>query len=98
IIKDEILKELENLKLKGVTDHEMKKTKNSIKSGFIFSLQNLDTMANQLNYYNFYLGEPNSFNNDLNRYNSITNKNIMDVTGKYFSESYIELRIKPKAI
>jgi zinc protease len=97
-IKEEILKEIEKLMLRGATDHEMKKTKNGIKSGFIFSLQNLDTMANQLNYYNFYLGEPNSFNYDLNRYNSITNQNIMDVTVKYFSTKFVELRIRPKAI
>jgi zinc protease len=96
-IKDEIFKELEKLKQHGPTDYELKKTKNSIRSGFIFSLQNLDTMANQLNYYNFFLGEPNSFNYDLNRYNEVTNSRIMAVTDKYFSKPFVELRVKPKS-
>ncbi len=96
-IKDEIFKELEKLKQSGATEYELKKTKNSIRSGFIFSLQNLDTMANQLNYYNFFLGEPNSFNNDLNRYSEVTNDRILAVADKYFSKPFVELRVKPKS-
>ncbi len=90
------LKELENVRTKGITSYEMMKTRNSIRSGFIFSLQNLDTMANQLNYYDFYLNEPNSFNFDLNRYNEVTDEKIKNILEKYFSRPYIELRVKPK--
>ena len=64
-IKDEIFKELKNIEVNGVTDKELTRSKNGIKSGFIHSLQNVDSLANQLNYYSFYLNEPNSFNYDL---------------------------------
>jgi zinc protease len=95
-IKDEIFMELKKIKTEGVSQHELKRTKNGSKSNFIFSLQDLDTMANQLNFYNNFLGEPNSFNFDLNRYNEITNDKILEVAGKYFDKPFIELKIIPK--
>ena len=96
VIKEEIFKELENIRAKGVSSYEMQKTRNSIRSGFIFSLQNLDTMANQLNYYDFFLGEPNSFSFDLRRYNEVEDEKIKSITDKYFSGPFLELRVKPK--
>ena len=95
-IKSEIFKELKNLKLKGAANYELTKTKNSISSNFIFSLQNLDTMANQLNFYNYFLGEPNSFNFDLKRYNEVSNEMITGMIDKYLSKPFVELRISPK--
>ena len=95
-IKDEIFKELENVRTKGISGHEMIKTRNSIRSGFIYSLQNLDTMANQLNYYDFFLGEPNSFNYDLKRYNEVEEDEIKRIVEKYFTGYFLELRVRPK--
>lgn len=95
-IKEEIFREIEKLRIEGIVPYELEKTRNSIRSGFIFSLQNLDTMANQLNYYDFFLGEPNSFNFDLTRYNEVGNGDIKRIVDKYFSGPCIELRVKPK--
>jgi zinc protease len=95
-VKEEIFKELESVRTNGISSHEMKKTRNSIRSGFIFSLQNLDTMANQLNYYDFFLGEPNSFNYDLQRYNEVEDDKIKSIVDKYFTGSFLELRVRPK--
>ena len=54
-------------------------------------------MANQLNYYNFFLGEPNSFQYDLDRYNEVSIEEIRAVVEKYFSKPFIELKIVPKS-
>ena len=56
---------------KSISQSELQRSKNVIKSNFIYSLQNIDTVADMLNLYNFYLGEPNSFNFDLSRYNNV---------------------------
>src|SRR5690606_41329952 len=42
IIKDEILKELNDIENNGVEERELLRSKNGIKSGFIHSLQNID--------------------------------------------------------
>jgi len=94
-IKKEIIYELDILRINGATEKELTKTKNSIRSGFIYSLQNLDSLADQLNFYNFYLDEPNSFSNDLKRYDVVTNEHIKTVAEKYLTAPFVELRITP---
>lgn len=95
-LKSEIFKEIENLISNGINEKELLKSKNGIKSQFIYSLQNIDMLADQLNHYNFYLNEPNSFSFDLNRYSSATTKSISKIADEYLSEKYLELRISPK--
>jgi len=59
-------------------------------------MQNYDSLADQLNHYNFYLGEPNSFNFDLTRYDNAANESIVSVVKKYFTKPFIELHIIPQ--
>ncbi len=95
ILKEEISKEIDKLISKGVTEKELIRSKNGIKSNFIYSMQNLDSLADQLNSYNFFLNEPNSFNFDLKRYEKVENEKLKSVTKKYFTEPYVELHIIP---
>jgi len=94
-LKDEIFKEIENIGKNGVAEKEIARSKNVIKSSFIYSMQNSDVLADQLNHYNFYLGKPNSFNFDLQRYEDVTTESLKNVTEKYISKPFIELQIKP---
>jgi len=97
-IKTEIFKEIDNLKTEGISTSELQRSKNGIRSSFVFSLQNLDTIADHLNLYNFYLNEPNSFAIDLNRYEIVGQNEIIGATSEYLSKPYVELRIIPKNI
>jgi zinc protease len=94
-LKDDIFRELKNISANGVTQKEIFRSKNGIKSSFIYSMQNIESLADQLNYYNFYLGEPNSFNFDLSRYEDVTDENIRESVNKYLTDKYVELRIIP---
>jgi zinc protease len=96
ILKEEILNELKNIESQSVTDEELLRSKNGIKSGFIHSLQNIDSLANQLNYYSFYLNEPNSFAFDLKRYEEINPSFIQEAAKKYLTKPFVELRILPE--
>jgi zinc protease len=95
-IKKIILNEILVLAEENISTRELERSKNVIKSNFIYSLQNIDTIADTLNLYNFYLGEPNSFNYDLNRYNSVSAENIKQIVKKYFQNYFVELRIVPE--
>jgi zinc protease len=97
-IKKIVFDEISILAETNILKQELDRSKNVIKSNFIYSLQNIDTIADMLNLYNFYLGEPNSFNFDLNRYNSVNEKEISEVVKKYFQKNYVELRIVPERI
>jgi zinc protease len=95
-IKKIIFNEISILAEETIFLRELQRSKNVIKSNFIYSLQNIETIADMLNLYNFYLGEPNSFNFDLNRYNSVSENEINEVVKKYFQKNYVELRIVPE--
>jgi zinc protease len=96
-LKSEILKEIEIIKKVGVSNKEIIRSKTGIKSGFVFSLQNLESIADHLNSYNFYLDEPNSFAFDLKRYERVNKTQFSELTDLYFSKPYVELRIVPKS-
>ena len=95
-IKSEIFNKISYLTKNGIAPLELQRSKNGIKSNFVFSLQNLDTIADHLNLYNYYLNEPNSFTFDLNRYESVGQEEITNVASHYLSDTFIELRIIPK--
>lgn len=95
-IKRIILEELNNIADSGITEEELIRSKNSIKSSFIYSIQNLDTISDHLNHYNFYLGEPDSFNTDIARYEKATSGRVADVCKKYLSSGHVDLRIIPR--
>lgn len=97
-IKKIIFDEISSLISKNISKSELQRSRNVIKSNFIYSLQNIDTVADLLNLYNFYLGEPNSFNFDLNRYNNVDELKIQQIVKKYLERNYVELRIVPEKL
>ena len=94
-LKDEIFNELDNIKKNKVTEKELTKSRNGIKSSFIYSLQNIDSIADQLNSYNYFMNEPNYFAEDLQRYENVSADSISSCIEKYLTNPYVELRILP---
>jgi zinc protease len=95
-LKKEILSEIEEITKGTINDKELMKSKNGIKANFISSLQNVDSIADQLNSYNFFTGEPNYFSEDLRRYEIIDETKLSNLVEKYLTKPFLELRIIPK--
>ena len=95
-LKTEIEIELNAIIENGITDKEFQRSINTVKSSFIYSLQNLNSMVNQINNYNSNLGEPNSFIYDLKRFQKLNPIEIKDVAKKYLKNHFVELHIIPK--
>jgi len=95
-IKNEIFNQINYLIKNGITEEELLRSKNSIKSAYIYSLQNLSAVADQLNAYNFYLGEPNSFLFDIERIEKVTKDDIVTTAEKYLLNNFVELSVIPK--
>lgn len=95
-IKDVIFEEINKISSEGINDKELTKTKNGIKANYIYSMQSIDTIADRLNMYNYYLNDPNKFNYDIERYNKIEKSAIADACSKYLSKPFVELRVTPK--
>lgn len=95
-IKNEILNEIKNISMLSVTENELLKAKNILKSMFIFSLQRLDFLADIINSYNFYLNDPNSLQNDLERFTRLNSSDIKSAAEKYLTKPFFELRMLPE--
>ena len=64
--------ELAALRKDGPTSQEVEQARNSIQSAMVFRLQRMGGVANLLNQYNQYLGDPGKLDWDLNRYEAVT--------------------------
>jgi zinc protease len=97
---DELKIEIENVLSEiikdGISNKEFHRSLYTVKSSFIYSLQNLSSITNQINSYNLNLGEPNSFVHDLERFQKLKPTSIKEVANKYLTKNYIELHIVPK--
>ncbi len=98
IIKNEIFNELQKIEEKGITTSELERSKNAITSSFIYSLQNLNSLVDQINNYNTNLGDPNSFIFDLNRMTNLNIEEIDNMVKKYLKNPFVELQIVPKEV
>lgn len=95
-LKEEIFNEIKKIVKDGVTADELLRSKNGIKSSYIFSLQKIDLITDHLNHYNYFLNEPNSFLFDLTRYDKVTTDQVASAAEKYFLKPFVELHIIPK--
>jgi len=95
-LKEETFNILNQIISEGITDLELERAITSYKSSYIYSLQNLDNLVNQINNYNCNLGEPNSIVYDISRYLSLTKEDIKNVAKLFLDKNFIELNIIPK--
>lgn len=95
-IKSEIMKEIAFMISNGISDEELLRAKNSFKSAYIYSLQKLDTIVDHINHYNYFLSEPDSFIFDLNRYEKVTARDVINAAEKILNKPYTELNIIPR--
>ncbi len=95
-LKSEIKIVLDDIINNGVTKKEFNRSVNTVKSSFIYSLQNLNSIVDQINNYNTNLGEPNSFVSDLARFQKLKIDSIKKIANKYLTKNFVELQIIPK--
>lgn len=95
-IEAKIFTEIEKIISNGVEEGELSRIKNSLKASFVYSIQNLDMIADQMNHYNFYTGEPDYFQEDIDRYSAVTINDIVRVAKKYLTKPFLKLKVNPK--
>jgi zinc protease len=71
-IEKSINEELNGFRKNGPTKQEVEQARNSIQSAMVFRLQRMGGVANLLNQYNQFLGDPGKLDWDLERYDAVT--------------------------
>lgn len=93
IVDEEIAK----LSKDGPTEGELKQRQAQVESGMLASLQSLMARADKLNEYEYYFGNPDSLDADLNRYRRATGKGIAAVAaGVLDPNARLVVRVLPE--
>ncbi len=95
-IEKEINLEIERIKKDPPTAEEIARSKNSIESQSIFGLQTVLGKGGQISNYVGYVGKPDYFQADLDRYANVTAADIQRVTNTYLTANRLVMTYNPK--
>ncbi len=71
----------------GPTAKELDERKATIEAGKLAALQRLETRADNMNEYEFYWGEPNGFQRDLDRYRHATPAAVLETARRVITQN-----------
>jgi predicted Zn-dependent peptidase len=77
--------EVEKLKTEGVTERELQKAKNQLRSNEIMSRQTVFAKANELQTYRYYYGDVSQINDNLESYMDVKVDDIRRVAREYLA-------------
>jgi zinc protease len=77
--------ELRRIADEGITERELTQVKNGARAAFIDQLSSVLGKADRLNYYNYFVGTPDYFAQDLARYESLTREDVQRVARSYIA-------------
>jgi zinc protease len=98
-IKTIIDEEIEKLKAKPAEAREVQRALNGIESGFLNSMQQSSSKADQMNSYFFATGNPDYFAEDLARYMSLQPNDIQAAARRWLpADRRIEMSVVPKVV
>jgi zinc protease len=89
-LQNVINEEVKKLAASGPTTRELERVKNSIEAEFIGAMEQVGGFGgktNQLNQYDYFVGEPDSFERDLDRYRAVTAADVQRVANQYLAQS-----------
>ncbi|MDQ4122994.1 MAG: insulinase family protein [Acidobacteriota bacterium] len=95
-IEREILAEIERIKKEPPTAEEMERALNGRESAFIYGLQTVLGKADQLNSYATFVGKPDYFGTDLERYRKVTPADIQRVANTYLNSNRLVVTFVPR--
>jgi zinc protease len=88
--------EIAKLVREGVTARELERGQNSVQSGMLSSLASVMSKADQLNYYNYFVGTPDYTRQDAERYARVTAADVQRVAGEYLARPRVVLTVVPE--
>ncbi|WP_185877926.1 M16 family metallopeptidase [Blattabacterium cuenoti] len=84
---EEIDKEIEYFKEKGITQYELDKQMNFFEKGFIYDNYFMSGIASNLSHYHLYYKNTNLINTIMNHYKNVTILDVQKVANKYLNKT-----------
>lgn len=98
-IEGEVRAELDRMRQEPPTEHELTRAKNRIESVHVHQLERIGGFggrADQLNYYNTMLGDPEAINSDIDRYLTATVSEVHQAASASLGPSHVVLSVLPE--
>ncbi|MEI7984557.1 MAG: pitrilysin family protein [Armatimonadota bacterium] len=87
---------INDLAKNGPTANELKRIVAKEESAISSILQNLDQKADRMNEYEFYYGNPDSFQREIDAYKAVTPAAVKAAVGKYLTGKNLTIRVIPE--
>ena len=84
-LQREIDGQIRQLADSGITERELQRVKNQIEAGFLGRMETVLGKADQLNAYQYFVGTPDWFQQDLERYRAVTAADVQRVARQYIA-------------
>lgn len=84
-VQPHVFAAFERVAREGVTERELGRVRNQLRSYFLFSLQSNMERARNLAEFEMYAGDANLVRSELDRYLAVTSADIQRVAGRYFA-------------
>ena len=78
--------ELKKLADQGPTVREVERAQNSFEAQFLSRMEQVGGKADQLNFYNYFVGPPDYFQKDLDRYRKVTPAAVQGAARRYLAD------------
>ena len=95
-VRAAIERELARLAADGPTPRELEQARNAIESSFLNRLEFVNAKAEQLNQYYYSTGNPDHFEQDLERHRAVSAMDVKRVVATYLTGPRVMLSIVPK--
>jgi zinc protease len=84
-LQEVIDKELKKLADQGPTVREVERAQNGFEAQFLSRMEQVGGKADQLNFYNYFVGTPDYFQKDLDRYRKVTPAAVQRAVHRYLA-------------
>jgi len=88
--------EIANIIQNGVSTRELQRAQNSYKASFLNRLASVLGKADQLNFYNYFVGTPDYVQQDAGRYERVTAADVQRVARMYLGKPKVVLTVVPE--
>ena len=92
IVNEEIAKLIEG----GITERELARAQNTTRAGLIDQLASVQNKADQLNFYNYFVGTPDYAQQDAARFDRVTTADVQRVARAYLAAPKVVLTVVPE--
>ncbi|HEX5436118.1 MAG TPA: pitrilysin family protein [Gemmatimonadaceae bacterium] len=91
-----VQQEIAKVIAKGITPRELARAQHTILAGQIDNLASVLGKADQLNYYNYFVGTPDYVQQDAERYAKVTTADVQRVARTYLGAHKVVLTVVPR--